>query len=116
MENSSLKIRSRLWIVDQDKTFLGEGRIRILLAIEKHGSISKAANSMNMSYLKAWNLVDSMNSTSKKPLVITSSGGKGGGGTALTDEGKKAIAFFTELNNKCQDFLDVEFDKLIKQF
>ncbi len=116
MKNSSLKIKSKLWIVDQEDTFLGEGRIRLLKAIEEYGSITKAAGSMKMSYLKAWKLVQSMNRTAGKELVIKTSGGKGGGGTTLTKKGKSAIEMYQKLNNSCQQFLDVEFEKLMKDF
>lgn len=116
MKKNSLQIRSRLWIEDQKGSFLGEGRIRLLLEIEKHGSITKAAHSMGMSYLKAWKLVQSMNNATGKDLVVKTSGGKGGGGTTLTNEGKKAIELFQKLNSSCQRFLDIEFEKLIKDY
>ena len=116
MSNSSLEVRSRVWINDKKGIFLGKGRVNLLQAIEQYGSINKAAKSMNMSYLKAWKLVESMNIASKKPLTIKVSGGKGGGGTQLTEEGKKAIKLFQELNSRCQQFMDAEFEKLIKAY
>jgi len=106
------EVKNRIWIVDQQGTFLGEGRIELLKAIEKHGSISKAAQSMKMSYLKAWKLIQSMNDSSKTPLVIKSSGGKGGGGSILTKEGIKAIKLYQALNKSCQKFLKTEFTNL----
>lgn len=113
MDIPSLKVKNRLWVVDQHGTFLGEGRIKLLQEIEKHGSISKAARAMNMSYLKAWKLIDSMNRLSDNPLVITTSGGKGGGGSTLTKNGEKAIALYKELNTRCQKFLNRKLRQLI---
>jgi molybdate transport system regulatory protein len=111
---SSLKVKNRLWIVGQQGTFLGEGRIELLQAIEQYGSISKAAKSMNMSYLKAWKLIDSMNNVSDKPVVIRESGGKGGGGTTITDFGKQAITLYNELNKRCNIYLNAELKLLLK--
>lgn len=102
-----------MWIEVNGGAFLGQGRIALLQSIDQHGSISKAAISMNISYLKAWKLVDSMNSVSEKPLVIRVSGGKGGGGSTMTDYGRQAIDLYLELNKKCDVFLQKELKKLI---
>lgn len=99
-------IKSRVWICTEDGTFLGEGRVNLLLKIDEFGSISKAAKEMKMSYKKAWELVNSMNSQSKSPLVNRSIGGKGGGGTKLTKEGQEAIAIFVKINEETKQFLD----------
>ncbi len=106
------KIRSRIWIESKDGVFLGEGRVRLLKAIAQTGSLSKAAIIIEMSYKKAWNLLDSMNKTAQKPLVITATGGKGGGGASLTAYGEKAIQTFDTINQKCWEFLDHELKKV----
>ena len=66
----------------------------LLEQIGSHGSISKAAKAMKMSYKKAWELVKSMNSNSDDPLVVRTVGGTGGGGSILTNAGKSAIILF----------------------
>ena len=116
MSSFPLTVKNRLWILGREGTFLGEGRIDLLVAIAKFGSISKAAQSMNMSYLKAWKLVDSMNKVSVNKLVIRTSGGKGGGGTTLTKEGKKAIKLYKELDLRCKHFLSSELEDLLNKF
>ncbi|AXT62342.1 LysR family transcriptional regulator [Aquimarina sp. AD10] len=105
-------IKSRIWIESQDRVFLGEGRVRLLKAISKQGSLSKAASSLDMSYKKAWNLLDSMNKTAKQPLVITATGGKGGGGAKLTEYGEKVIDTFESINKRCWEFLDKELKQV----
>lgn len=98
-------IKSRIWIGSSKGMILGEGRIALLREIDTHGSISKAAKSMEMSYKKAWRLVDEMNKNAQKPLVQQKIGGKGGGGTILSESGKKAIRVYTELQEKERAFL-----------
>ena len=100
------QIKSRIWIEGEDGVFLGEGRIKILKAIIREGSLSKAAKSLGMSYKKAWNLVDSINKNASKPIVITNTGGSGGGGAKITTYGLKMITSFENINKKCWDFLD----------
>ena len=91
-----MKIKFRLWFEEDETVIAGSGRIKLLEAIEEHGSISKAAASIKLSYKKAWNLIDSMNSSTGTPLIITSTGGSGGGGTSLTDKAKQIIKQYKE--------------------
>jgi molybdate transport system regulatory protein len=102
----SFKIKSRIWIELDDKVLLGEGRISLLKAIEETGSLSKAAKSINLSYKKAWHLIDSINKAAQNPVTINSIGGKGGGGSELTDYGKSLIIAFDTINKNCWEFLD----------
>ena len=108
----SYKIKSRIWIESENSVFLGEGRIHVLKAIEETGSLSKAAKSLNLSYKKAWHLIDSVNKSAKKPVTINSVGGKGGGGAQLTDYGRSLIIVFDEINKNCWAFLDAQLAKM----
>lgn len=108
----SYQIKSRLWIECNNHVLLGEGRVQLLKAIEKTGSLSKAAKSINLSYKKAWHLIDSVNKSARKPVTITSTGGKGGGGAELTDYGKSLVRAFEEINKSCWEFLDDQLGKI----
>lgn len=101
-------IENRMWIKKSGKTYLGQGRIQLLEAIESTGSIAKASETLGMSYKKAWSLIKAMNSIAEKPLVIKETGGKHGGGTQITEQGKKLILEFRRLEKKTIDFLDKE--------
>ena len=96
----SYKIKSRVWIEYDNHVLLGEGRVQLLKAIDETGSLSKAAKSLNLSYKKAWNLIDSVNKSAKKPVTINSTGGKGGGGAELTEYGKSLIQVFDDVINE----------------
>ena len=101
------KMKGRFWIEGPQGTFLGYGRIRLLERIKEHGSISAAARSMNMSYRRAWNLVDAINLQSSRPIVEKTTGGRGGGGAELTEAGKRAIDVFWTAHR--------DFEKYIQQ-
>lgn len=101
-------VKGSIWIESNNTAFIGAGRIMLLEGIKKYGSITLAAKSMKMSYRQAWELIDSMNKQSKKPLVETTSGGAGGGGTKITKEGEKAITLFRNLNERFHKFNDEE--------
>ena len=102
-------LKGRVWVDGPDGTFIGYGRVVLMERIKEHGSITRAAKSMDMSYRHAWELVDSMNNQSPgKPLVITSTGGKNGGGTVVTKEGERAIRNFWKAQDALQRFLKKE--------
>ena len=70
---------------------LGPGKIRLLEAIGKTGSISRAGRALGMSYRRAWLLIDDMNRSFRAPVVATQPGGVKGGGAALTAFGVALI-------------------------
>lgn len=100
-----IQVRGRVWLETVKGTFAGEGRITLLEKIEEFGSITEAARSMKMSYRQAWEQIDAMNKQSEKPLVIKVSGGAGGGGSVVTNEGKKVIQLYKQINKKFDDFV-----------
>ncbi|MEP1487402.1 MAG: LysR family transcriptional regulator [Algibacter sp.] len=106
------KIKSRIWIESGNNVLLGEGRVHLLKAIQETGSLSKAAKSLNISYKKAWQLLDSVNKSAKQPVTINSIGGKGGGGAELTEYGKSLIVAFDDINRNCWAFLDKQLEKI----
>jgi len=101
-----MKIKSRIWIETDQGMFLGNGRVQLLKAIEETGSLTKAAKSLNMSYKKAWNLIDSVNKNAAEEVVSTNVGGKAGGGAVVTEYGKILIQKFEELNEQTIAFLN----------
>jgi molybdate transport system regulatory protein len=106
------ELRGRVWIDGPEGTFIGHGRVVLLERIIEHGSISKAARSMEMAYRHAWDLVDSMNKQSPRPFVEPAIGGKGGGGAQVTEDGRKAIKLFRRFHEDLQAFLKRETKKL----
>jgi molybdate transport system regulatory protein len=70
---------------------LGPGKIRLLEAVGRTGSISQAGRSLDMSYRRAWLLIDDLNQCFREPVVTTQSGGAQGGGAALTPFGQELI-------------------------
>jgi molybdate transport system regulatory protein len=110
--NTIPTVRGRVWIDGPEGTFIGNGRAVLLERIIEHGSITKAAKSMDMAYRHAWDLVDSMNRQSKEPFVKVATGGKGGGGARVTKAGERAIKTFWQFHKDLQAFLVREQKKL----
>src|SRR5499427_9663040 len=84
------------------KSGVGPGKIALLEQIERCGSLSQAARNLNMSYRRAWQLLESLNSSFVEPLVLTSTGGRGGGGAKLTLLGERLIHVYRAFEVKIQ--------------
>jgi molybdate transport system regulatory protein len=100
------RLRGKLEVDSEVGTFLGDTRIRLLEAIDQHGSISQAAKAVPLSYKAAWDAIDAMNNLADQALVLRSTGGKNGGGTLLTDYGRKVVALYRALEAEYQLALD----------
>jgi len=77
-------VHFRLRISRGDDIAIGPGKIDLLEAIARTGSITAAAKALGMSYRRAWLLVDMMNRCFVSPVVSAEVGGPRGGGTRLT--------------------------------
>lgn len=73
---------------------VGHGKIRLLELIGEHGSISRAAREMKMSYRRAWLLADEVNSMFSEPILETQHGGAGGGHARLTSFGHALVGHY----------------------
>jgi molybdate transport system regulatory protein len=84
--------------IDLDaKGRIGPGKIQLLENIREHGSISAAGRAMDMSYKRAWDLVDEINRICKHAAVAPQAGGKHGGGATLTPFGTALVARYRKI-------------------
>lgn len=102
-----LKLKIQLYCGDE--IAMGPGKADLLEAIREHGSISAAGRAMDMSYRRAWLLVDAMNRCWQQPLVETSPG-SAHGGARLSAFGETVLARYRALQarlgdaSECHDF------------
>jgi molybdate transport system regulatory protein len=76
---------------------IGPGKIELLENIQKLGSISAAGRAMDMSYKRAWDLVDEINRVCRRAAVERQTGGKNGGGAVLTPFGMSLVARYRRI-------------------
>jgi len=70
---------------------IGPGKIRLLEAVERTGSISQAGKSLGMSYRRAWLLIDDLNQCFRDAVISAKPGGSRGGGAVLTEFGAELV-------------------------
>ena len=105
-----LTIKSKIWIEDSEgKMVFGTGRLRILTAIEEHGSILSAAKALGMSYRAVWGKIRSTEDHLGQAILEKQTGGAHGGGSTLTPFGRTLIERFRELENLTRSTADAIF-------
>jgi len=94
------KLKPQIRILFRKAIAMGPGKADLLRAIAETGSISAAARQMEMSYRRAWLLVDTMNQSFSTPLVETATGGNHGGGARITEFGKDILERYQRMEAK----------------
>lgn len=112
---ASIRIAAR--VISKGERAFGPGKADLLEHIVAEGSISKAAKAMDMSYSRAWQLVEAMNAAFRKPLVEASTGGRKGGGAVLTRAGEEVLEMFRKMEKRLNEDADAylaEFEKRLR--
>ena len=106
-------LRPRLRVTSDDGTVvLGPGKADLLEAIDETGSIRAAAESLGMSYMRAWTLVRTMNAAFKTALVEKERGGAAQGGARLTERGRTVLRLYRRMEKKARSAVDPLWLKL----
>lgn len=102
-ESSTTSLPSLSVRIDLDtEDRIGPGKIQLLESIRACGSISAAGRAMNMSYKRAWDLVDEINRICGRAAVERKVGGKLGGGAILTPFGLSLVARYRKIERSVE--------------
>ena len=91
---------------------IGPGKIKLLETIAETGSISGAGRKMAMSYRRAWELVEAMNTAFEGPVVERQVGGKNGGGATLTPFGRSLVETYRAIERSATAVAQTHLDHL----
>jgi len=89
-----LTAHANLWLEVNGQVALSRWRVQLLEAIEKTGSIRKAAALLEITYPLAWHRLDEMEKRLGIQLVHRQRGGPQGGTAQLTEQGRDYVARF----------------------
>jgi len=91
------ELKPRIRVMCGAEIALGPGKIELLQLIDKTGNLRDAAKQMDMSYMRAWTLVQTMNRSFSIDLVTLARGGRKGGSAGLTPQGRRVLALYLEI-------------------
>jgi molybdate transport system regulatory protein len=104
-----MEVRSKIWLAVDGEPVFGSGREALFRAIERLGSINKAARDINLSYRKALSFIQIMEQRLGKKLVERKTGGRHGGGATLTKDAKDFMKKYELLEAGINEMLDKKF-------
>ena len=97
----------KVWFETEERYVFGEGAFDLLERVSQLGSLSKAADSANMSYRYAWGLVNKIEESIDAPVLETRRGGEhGGGGSELTRKGKLLLRSYLRIKEDFEELSD----------
>jgi molybdate transport system regulatory protein len=105
---AEVSVRLRL----ADDARIGPGKIALLEGVGRSGSIAAAGRDMNMSYRRAWLLIDSLNRMFDEPVVFASPGGANGGGAELSALGRSLVAAYRAMEAETEAAIERHFAPL----
>ncbi|HEV3455395.1 MAG TPA: LysR family transcriptional regulator [Thermoanaerobaculia bacterium] len=109
---SERRVWPRIRVLRGSEIALGPGKVALLDAIHAGGSITAAARTLGMSYMRAWKLVQTMNACFREPLVTTRRGGKTHGSAVLTATGERALALYRAMEAESRDAMAATWREL----
>jgi molybdate transport system regulatory protein len=102
---AALALEGGLWVTAGGEPLGGAQRIALLQAIDAQGSITRAAVAVGLSYKAAWDQIEAMNRAAGEALVQRSLGGRGGGSSRLTEQGRRLVARYAQIDAAHQRFV-----------
>ena len=107
-----LSIRSKVWIEDEDgNVVFGLGRIKILEAVDRLGSLHAAAKELKMGYRAIWGRIRATEERLGELLLVRTIGGSSGGGSQLTPFARMLLNQFEELHREIRQHSDRQFQQ-----
>jgi molybdate transport system regulatory protein len=104
-----MEIKAKFWIENRGEVVLGGGKTALLLAVDRFGSIQRAADEFGMSYRHAWGVIKKIEQRAGFKIVDTKLGGKDGGGAQLTPKGKAFVKRVDSLLKDLQTIVEKRF-------
>lgn len=90
----------------QEEAFLGPGSYELLSRIHQTSSVRIASEEMNLSYTKAWKLMNTLEDHTGYPVIVRKKGGKKGGSSYLTEKGIELLNWYTFFLEKCVESVE----------
>ena len=111
-----LRARFKLWLSSKEaEGVFGDGKWRLLKAIETEGSLKSASESLRISYRKAWGDLKKAERYLNTALVKKQRGGEGGGGSDLAVQGEKWVKAYGKFRGDIEKAVEKAYKKYIKE-
>lgn len=105
----------KLWFSYSGEGVFGQGKWQLLAAIDREGSLRAAADSLHISYRKAWGDLRDAERALDIAFLERHRGGSEGGESCLTPEGKKWLTEYARFHAEVEEKVDRAFARWRKR-
>ncbi len=105
-------VRYKVWIEAEGRPVFGDGRARLLEAIEETASLSAAGRKLGIPFRTAWKHVDHMEKAYGKKLLERHAGGPKGGGCRLTPQGHDLLRRYLRFREEMDQIIEDRFRRV----
>ncbi len=111
LQENNVRVRSKVWLELHDKPFFGEGRYKILQAIDRYGSILRASEEIDVPYRKVRGAIYAMEQAIGKEMVVRFRGGREGGRAEITESARELMKLFKQQDKGIREIVDELYEK-----
>lgn len=110
--NDQIRIITKTMLATDEK-FFGNGTEQLLELIAVTGSVNAACQTMQMSYTKAWKMINRIEKKVGYRVMERVAGGPEGGGSQLTEEGQRLLRAYQKMRAEVQAAAEMSFQKYL---
>jgi molybdate transport system regulatory protein len=109
MTGRQWRLKSKVWLELAGHPLIGEGRMAMLQAIDRHGSIIQASREIGIPYRRVRGAIRDMEGTLGRCLVRAYRGGGERGGARLTPDAHALMDVYRKVSQGLHGEVDARF-------
>jgi molybdate transport repressor ModE-like protein len=110
----NLGVKAKFWLTLGERTLFGEGKARLLEAVDELGSLRSAAHSMDMSYRHAWGLLRELDKAAGFAFLEHSGTGPRTR-LRLTEDGRRFIDAYRRFRAPLMNAVEARFHRVFPE-
>ena len=101
--------------LSKEMPFFDNKTAMLLMLVDETKSVRAAGQRMQLSYSSCWNLIRTLESQVRFPLIIRTQGGAGGSMSVLSDEGKRLLELCNGFQEEVRQHADMLYEKYFRE-
>ncbi len=110
-----MDLKTKIYLVNQEnEKFMGIGVVWLLEEVKKHSSLRAAANELGISYSKAYSMMNVLENSLGKVILVRRRGGYDRQGAYLTDFGEEFLEAYKAFHKEIKEITKKPYEKFNK--
>ncbi|MGD1820287.1 MAG: winged helix-turn-helix domain-containing protein [Pleomorphochaeta sp.] len=106
-----MDLKTKIYLVNtENEKFMGIGVVWLLEEIKKHSSLRAAANEIGISYSKAYSMMNMLEASLGKIILVRRRGGFSRQGAYLTEFGEEFLKSYKVFHNEIKEITKKPFE------